>query len=191
MTEGLHAGTAPLTLVSLVHMHPAAAAFFAMSAQQQRVVHLRLLVEALGIWEAKRPSGVPPTYQETVAGTVQELDIDLPGDAYVSIEAGTDTANVASRYQEPIVALRDGDLKLSESAEFAYYALYNAFRLHVLRQSIDPWVIVNQALSSFPEERWEDLLEQAIKDVGLTLRCSGPRSAAAELERQPFPLTSS
>jgi len=92
-----------------------------------------------------------------------EVDIGLPADALRSARAGVDLANVASRYREPIVAMQDDDLNFPEPVEFAYYAIYNCFRKHACGEDIDPWLIVNQALSSSEDkESWLPQLAQAI-----------------------------
>jgi hypothetical protein len=143
-------------------MHPTAANFCAMSAEQQRLVHLRLLDHALKIWEQHYPAGGRPTYRETVTGTIQELDVQLPFEALTAVREQCDLANIAVRYQEPIVSLQDCDLKLPEAAEFAYYAIYNAFRLHAMGCKIDPWLVVNQVLSAVGEEQAVSVLEAAV-----------------------------
>jgi hypothetical protein len=148
-------------------MHPAAAAFVSMPPEQQRGVHLRLLHHALRVWEQHYPPGGRPTYRESVAGTLQELDVELPRQALAAIHDRRDPADIAARYREPITALRDADLTLSpEAAEFAYYAIYNAFRLHALGHSTDPWLVVNQALSTVESEQVVATLQEAVDNSG-------------------------
>ena len=142
-------------------MHPAAEKFFAMSKEQQRAVHLRLCEQALGVWQRHYSPGTRPTYQETITGTVQELDVDLPSEALACSRAGKDQAQVQSRYSEPITALQDDDLVLPEQALYAYYAIYNLFRAHVIGVPLDPWLIVNQALSALGPEA-DVALERAV-----------------------------
>ena len=143
-------------------MDSSASTFLAMSANQQRVVHLRLLERAVSVWEEHYPPNSCPTYQETVTGTIQELDVGLPREALTAIHKLCDLANIAGRYREPIVALQDDDLELPDPVEFAYYAVYNAFRLHVLGRDIDPWLVVNQALSAVGLEQASTVLDAAI-----------------------------
>ena len=143
-------------------MHPTAATFLAMSSEQQRAVHLRLLDHALAIWRQYFSAVAKPTYIESVAGTTQELDVRLPSEALAAIHEQRDQANIAARYREPIVSLRDSDLVLPESAEFAYYAVYNAFCLYVVGRKIDPWTIVNQVLSAVGEEQAISVLDAAV-----------------------------
>ena len=59
--------------------------------------------------------------------------------------------------------MQDDDLSLLDSVEFAYYAIYNCFRKYARDEDIDPWLIVNQALSSSGDEAsWLPQLTQAI-----------------------------
>jgi hypothetical protein len=143
-------------------MHPAAATFLAMSTEQQRVVHLRLLDHAVKVWEQHYSTAANHTYRETVAGTIQELDVRLPSDALAAVREQRDQANIAVRYREPIASLQDADLELPEAAEFAYYAIYNAFSLHVVGCKIDPWLIVNQVLSAVGQEQAVPVLNAAV-----------------------------
>lgn len=146
-------------------MEAAAEAFFAMSAGQRREVHLRLCEHALRVWEQHFPAGRQLQYRESVAGTVQELDVGLPRETLVSIRAGRDLADIEARYGEPIAALQDRDLELWDEAEFAFYAIYNAFQLHVLGKSIEDWLIVSQVLSSIGDRNPIRVLQKAIADV--------------------------
>jgi hypothetical protein len=143
-------------------MHPTAATFLAMSSEQQRTVHLRLLDHAMAVWEQYFSADASPTYVESVAGTIQVLDVRLPSEALAAIRERHDQANIAARYREPIVSLQDSDLVLSESAEFAYYAVYNAFCLHVMGRKVDPWTIVNQVLSAVGLEQAIPVLDAAV-----------------------------
>ncbi|WP_157616950.1 hypothetical protein [Rhodanobacter sp. Soil772] len=133
-----------------------------MSSEQQRTVHLRLLDHAMVVWEQYFSSGANPTYVESVAGTIQALDVRLPSEALAAIRERHDQANIAARYREPIVSLQDSDLVLPESAEFAYYAVYNAFCLHVVGRKVDPWTIVNQVLSAVGVEQAIPVLDAAV-----------------------------
>ena len=144
-------------------IHPAAQAFMSMSAEQKQTVHLRVCERALEVWEQHFPRGSVFTYRESVAGTTQELDVLLPTEALISIRNGRDLANIESRYREPIAALHDLDLELPDKAEFAYYAIYNAFNLYVCAKPMDEWLIVNQALSSVGENNAVRLFEEATK----------------------------
>jgi hypothetical protein len=92
-----------------------------------------------------------------------EVDATLPADALRSARAGADIANVQRRYEEPIVALQDDDLSFPEPVEFGYYGIYTCFRKYVNGMEIEPWLIVNQALSSDDDsDSWALRLEQAI-----------------------------
>jgi len=81
---------------------------------------------------------------------MQNLDIGLPREALEAVLALSDAADIAVRYREPIVALQDMDLALSTNAEFAYYAIYNAFRRYALNLNIEEALVVDQALSALP-----------------------------------------
>jgi hypothetical protein len=64
-----------------------------------------------------------------------------------------------------LVALQDDDLRLPEKAEFAYYSIRNLFVAKVLRRPIDPWLVVNQALSAIGEDKGIAALEDAVRSV--------------------------
>lgn len=133
-----------------------------MPLPQQRTVHLRLLGEAANVWEQHCSSSANLGYRESVAGTLQELDRNLPHEAIAAINERHDRAQIATRYREPIASLQDGDLALPAPVESAYYAIYNAFRLHVVGTKIDPWLIVNQALAAVGQEHAVAVLEAAV-----------------------------
>jgi hypothetical protein len=138
--------------------------FLALSPKQKRAVHLWLGECALAKWDAYVMARGKMRYIETVCATRQTVDATLPRDALVSARQGRDIANVEERYGEPIVAMQDDDLEFQDSAEFAYYSLYNLFRKYVALEDIDDWLIVNQALSSETDEtQWSVLLEAAIR----------------------------
>jgi hypothetical protein len=143
-------------------MHPSAAKFLAMPSVQQRAVHLRLLDHAMAVWEQHFSAVANPAYIESVAGTTQELDIGLPSEALAAIHEQRDPTNIAARYREPIASLQDSDLVLPEPAEFAYYAIYNGFFLHVVGRKVDPWIIVNQVLSAVGQEQAIPVLDSAV-----------------------------
>lgn len=150
----------------MVSMHPAAEAFFNFPPERQRNVHLRLLEHALAVWESHYPLDARPTYIESVAGSCQELDTGLPREALAAIQDGCDPAGIEGRYLEPIIALRDKDLVLPDAVEYAYYAIYNGFRLHGQRQDIDAWLIVNQALASLERGQVAAVLQDAVDNSG-------------------------
>ena len=76
------------------------------------------------------------------------MDCGLPREALTAVRLGTDAANISQRYLEPLAALRDDDVVFPEAAQFAYYAIHNAFERYVRERKIDEWTIVNQALAS-------------------------------------------
>lgn len=141
--------------------------FLALSPERRRAVHLHLAEHALRAWREYIQSVGPIRYYESVCGTAQEVDAGLPADALAAAWRGEDTAQVASRYREPIVAMQAEDLEFPEHITFAYYALYNLFEKYVLHREIDDWLIVNQALSSeATESRWAPMLQRALEQVG-------------------------
>ena len=140
--------------------------FFALSPEQRRSVHFTLCEYALGKWNLYAKVQNKIEYVETVTGTRQEVDKQLPLDSFASALQGIDLLNVAERYLEPIVALQDDDLTLPENITFAYYAIYNLFKKYVKKEVVDDWLIVNQALSTEDDsEAWVTLLNDAIQRV--------------------------
>ncbi len=111
-------------------------------------VHFSLCENALSKWQEFADSQSRIRYSESVVGTRQEVDKQLPADALNSARQRKDTANVEERYMEPIAAMQDNDLEFQEQITFAYYAIYNLFRRYVVDDEIDDWLIVNQAMSA-------------------------------------------
>jgi hypothetical protein len=146
-------------------MSPIAAQFYSLDPNARRAVVVRLLEEALRVWGQHYSPGTRPTYQESVTGSIQELDVDLPKEALEAIRAGVDTKAIAERYREPIVALQDEDLELPEAAEFAYYAIYNGYRRYIERHAVEEKLLLNQALSCLPSEQMESVFREAVQRV--------------------------
>ena len=121
--------------------------FLQLTPERQKQVHFSLCEEALKVWEVYSKKRPRIRSVDTVLGRGHKVDIRLPHDALRSAKAGTDLADVEERYSEPIVAMQDSDLEFPRPIEFAYYAIYNGFCKYVLAEKIDPWLIVNQALS--------------------------------------------
>jgi hypothetical protein len=142
---------------------PPAESFRLLAPEHQRQVHLRLCGEALRVWMAYAAEHSPVRYADSVVGMRHEVDARLPHDALRSARSGADLADVQRRYQEPIAAMQDCDLEFPDPIKFAYYAIYNCFRRYALGEEIDPWVIVNQALSSIDDEAsWSPRLTAAV-----------------------------
>ncbi len=137
--------------------------FETLSAAEKRTVHLVLCRHALTRWREFCAGRPPIHYVESVVGTGQTVDPDLPADAVESARAGRDLQQVAARYREPIAAMQDDDLTFPEAITFAYYAIYNLFGKYAESRAVDDWLIVNQALAAEQEEsRWRPLLAAAI-----------------------------
>jgi hypothetical protein len=140
--------------------------FFALNPEQRRLVHFSLCEQALEKLIAYANGHKKIEYRESVVGTLQEVDQQLPSDSFSSAWQGFDSLNVAKRYQEPIAAMQDDDLVFPENICFAYNAIYNLFQKYAENKTIDDWLIVIQALSSENKsERWNSLLNNAIQDA--------------------------
>jgi hypothetical protein len=128
----------------------------------QKAVHVALLSKAVAALERAYPPGGQTVYFENLCGTQQYLDHALPRDALEAVERGEDHEDVRERYLEPLAALQEESLRLTDSLDYGYYAIYNAFRLHVLHETVDPWLIANQALSVLPENQMREVLANAV-----------------------------
>ncbi len=138
--------------------------FLALDSAQRRIVHFVLCEYALCKWNEYVNVQGQIRYIESVVGTGQKVDEQLPVDALESAKRGVDLANVEKRYGEPIVAMQDDDLVFPKHVEFAYYAIYNLFKKYALKKDIDDWLIVNQAISSEKDsKKWRPLLFNAIQ----------------------------
>jgi len=102
--------------------------FFALNPEQRRLVHFMLCRHALDQWSLYANAQGQIEYRETVVGTRQVLDQQLPFEAYASAWQGLNAGDIAVRYREPITALHDEDLVFPENIVFAYYAVYNLFK---------------------------------------------------------------
>ena len=142
------------------------ARFDSLIPAQRRVVHDLLAQHALGTWKAYVQEKGRITYVEGVVGTAQEVDPNLPADALAAVRSGAGVASVESRYLEPIAAMQDHDLELWDTAQFAYYAIYNYFNRYATGDAVDDWLLVNQAMSSEDGPRGAlSLLERALAKV--------------------------
>ena len=133
-------------------MNSLATQFKELPDPDKRSVHLILCEHALSKWREYCATQRRIDYVETVCGTHQVVDTELPADALHSAREGCDIKNVAKRYQEPIAAIQDDNLTFPDPIEFAYYALYNLFHKYAAQEIVDDWLIVNQALSSEEDE---------------------------------------
>jgi hypothetical protein len=122
--------------------------FLALQPDQRQAVHFLLCSHVLDRWQQYIRAQEQLSYVESVVGTYQEVDQDLPADAFESAQLGADLKAVRQRYREPIAALQDDDLEFPPHIEFAYYAIYNLFRKYAQLEEVDDWLIVNQALSA-------------------------------------------
>jgi hypothetical protein len=122
--------------------------FYDLSPEQRRSVHLILCERALNNWLLYSRNQGPLEYVESVVGTHQVVDQQLPYDAFTAVLTGQDVHEIEKRYREPISAMQTEDLEFPEAVTFAYYAIYNLFQKYALHSVIDDWLIVNQALAS-------------------------------------------
>ncbi|MCP4136515.1 MAG: hypothetical protein GY754_36435 [bacterium] len=144
-------------------MKKIAETFFSLSAEEKKKVHVILCEYSLKNWNEYISNFEEMQYTESVCGTKQQVDKNLPADALESSKRGVDDLSVERRYSEPIVAMQDDDLEFPEPVEFAYYSIYNLFRKYICGENIDDWLIVNQALSSKENiDSIHDILSNAI-----------------------------
>lgn len=138
--------------------------FLALEPRQRSLVHFLLCRHALEQWNSFIRTQGKIQYVESVVGTHQEVDVNLPSEALSAVRNGYPSADdISARYQEPIVALQDEDLSLPEHITYAYYAIYNLFKKYAQGEAIDDWLIVNQALSAeINSDQWKPLLEAAL-----------------------------
>lgn len=146
-------------------MSPLTEQYAALTSEQQKHVQLVLCEQAYALWLAYVSQNALTEYIETVMGTLQKLDWQLPQEAIEAVRLGSDEKNVNGRYLEPITALQDDDLEFSEEMEFAYYAIYNLFRFHVMHKLDDSWLIVNQALTALGADTAVSHLTSAITQL--------------------------
>lgn len=136
-------------------------------ADAQRRVLVHLCRGALAVWDAHVREAGELSYVEKAAGTRRKVDVDLPREAIDAVASGEAGAELQQRYQEPIAALQDFELLLPDPVECAYYAIYNLARKYAANGSdVDDWLIVNQAISPFPQERWRELVGAGLDAAG-------------------------
>ena len=122
--------------------------FLTLSIKEKKRIHIILCERSLIKWNDYVSRHKNIHYTESVCGTKQKLNINLPRDAIKSVKMGVNILNNEHNYSEPIAAMQDEDLKFPEAIMFAYYSIYNLFRKYICNDDIDDWLIVNQALSA-------------------------------------------
>lgn len=141
----------------------------------RRIVHISLCRRALARWQGYCRSAVDLSYVESVAGTRQQVDPQLPDDAFETVLREAPGEEISQRYMEPITALQDDDLILPDDIEFAYYAIYNLYRKYARNQPVDDWLIVNQALASLgPDAPVREILVRVIDHAESAAAAGGP-----------------
>jgi hypothetical protein len=136
-------------------------------ADAKRRVLVHLCRGALAVWEAHVRQAPELSWVERVAGTRQKVDVDLPRQAIDAVASGQAGPELQRRYQEPIAALQELDLLLPDPVEAAYYAIYNLARKFGPDAAVvDDWLIVNQAISAYPQERWRELVSAGLEAAG-------------------------
>jgi hypothetical protein len=144
-------------------MNSPAQTFMKLSTDEKKKVHIILCEKSLIKWNEYVSNFDEINYTETVCGTNQTVDKNLPSEAINSVKMNIDITNIKDRYSEPIVALQDDDLEFPENIELAYYSIYNLFRKYICCENIEDWLIVNQALSSLDNDKIvKDILLEAI-----------------------------
>jgi hypothetical protein len=139
-------------------MHPLAEQFFALPAEGRRVVHFALCEHALQIWNRYSTVHERIRYTESVCGTSQVVDSQLPGEAFEAAKRNEFSTQLETRYREPITAMQEDDLSFPEDVQFAWYAVYNLFCRYAQKEAVDDWLIVNQALASEKDPQKQDIL---------------------------------
>jgi hypothetical protein len=147
-------------------MKQTAEEFFALPTAKRRLTLLSLCTRSLAVWESHFSPNASPSYQDSVTGSLQEVNVGLPREALQAVQSNSEGASILEKYIEPIVALQDQNLELPEAAEFAYYAIYNAFLRYVAGVDIEEKLILNQALSALPEEEMHSAFREALADAG-------------------------
>lgn len=157
-------------------MHPVTERYFALPADQQIAVQLRLCSQALRVWDEHFSLLPPQMFQLDAQAMPQALDPRLPRQAFETTMAlmaagGRDealqaqAADVAGRFQAPMQALQAQQLRLPTSVEFAFHALRNLLASLGRQEPIDPWLIINQALSALGPSYAVALLSNAIDQI--------------------------
>lgn len=127
-------------------MNSTAEKYQLLNRDKQKAIQYKLCEKALVVWKKNCPSN--GTYIEYVTGTTQSIDFNLPKNALTSVKENRDIADVENRYLEPITALQDDGLQLNEVAQYAFYAIYNLFGLHIKKKELDSLLIINQSISA-------------------------------------------
>lgn len=155
--------------------------FHTLPAAARKRVHRYLCRMALEVWNDYTAASGPIRYSDSVVGMAHTVESQLPTEAFQAAFDSSDdvAAAIAQRYLEPIAALQDFDLELPDKIQFAYYAIYNAFRKYAAGESTDDWLIVNQALSAMPANAdIRALLDTAIKQATQDVTRPGPSSGS-------------
>jgi hypothetical protein len=142
------------------------AQFFKLDSEGRRSVHFILCDHALKVRYLFVSTFDDLVYIESIVGTRQVFDKQLPYHALEAARQGKKNDDIARRYLEPVAAMQDGDLDFPENIAFSYYTIYNLFQKYAQDQPIDDWLIVNQALAANKNESsFSRLLTDAIKST--------------------------
>jgi hypothetical protein len=140
--------------------------FLALEPEQRKTVHFVLCEYALQQWNRYAATRKRIRYTESAIGTKQEVDRRLPDEAFEAAKGGLEPKPIENRYLEPITAMQEDDLVFPKHIQFAYYSIYNLFNKYALREPVDDWLIVNQALGSeMNSGKWDARLAGAIESA--------------------------
>lgn len=111
--------------------------FLVLDHEGKRAVHFYLCDHALKIWSLFVSNFDDLVYIESIVGTRQVVDKQLPYHALEAARQSIRNDDIAWRYLEPFAAMQDGDLEFPEIITYAYYAVYNLFQKYAQNQPVD------------------------------------------------------
>jgi len=141
--------------------------YHSLSIGKQKEVQIFLCELAYKKWLHYLTKNNIKTYVESVCGTKQKIDKNLPFDAIQAVKEKNYTTDISSRYLEPITAMQDLDLEFPNEIEFSYYCVYNLFEFYITKKEIDSCIIINQALSALEKDEILDNLQNAINHISI------------------------
>lgn len=152
----------------------------ALSPDAMRRAHLAACRYSLTAWEAFCREGKGLSYTDSVVGMKHAVDRKLPLRAFKAVLEDSPNWKIGSDYSEPIVALQDFDWEPPRHIEYAFFSVFNLYKKYCEKESIDDWLIFNQAISSeVDDSRW-DFIGRAV----LRKSDSDERAASATTMRQ-------
>lgn len=136
-------------------MHELVVKFKGLPADDTKKAHIRACAYSVSAWDKFCADGKNLSYKDSVVFLTHKVDKSLLSSALQAV-IDNHSGNLLDSFLEPINALEEMDWTPGQNIEYAFYSIYNLYKKYCLKEDIDDWLIVNQVLSTEPDERKMD-----------------------------------